>query len=172
MKTNLDSRAKLASFLTSRAPSQPMDITDEIFPNMVLRPTVFTIYLVVSSRQGELKSQSNWCLGRDEDIYYKSQLDIIMSTILWLSDFFSSLQWANALQSAEGTEDQQHVRIQRLAWLTSTRPSQLIENESELLLHETDRQEVDALWAWFEGHHDNAVRLTVFSRMALCITFR
>ncbi|PTU25244.1 hypothetical protein P175DRAFT_0490301 [Aspergillus ochraceoroseus IBT 24754] len=161
-KTKLNNRKELSEVLTSLIPTsknpRPIErASARVCPGMELRPAVFIMNHIITTHDDELNEEWRESLHREE-MRSQAMLEVIMSTILWLFDFFPLPFWELALKSG-GSPHQQEVRIERLSWLASTRPGELMDSPADFLTNPEDRDNVNELWNWFNGHHSRAVQL-------------
>ncbi|KAL2816055.1 hypothetical protein BDW59DRAFT_166521 [Aspergillus cavernicola] len=155
MKKGLNTRGQLIAFLTEHVKSSSVNETKKLFPNIEVRPVVIIIYCVIKEFGCDLQPQQPVPYRQEIDLRLK--LNIIMSTVLWLSELFPPTYWEKQLRLGDPDDKK---RVERLYWLASTRPPQLVQPSSEFKIKE-DREAVDDLWKLFKDHSSPAVKLAL-----------
>ncbi|KAL4864396.1 hypothetical protein BDV12DRAFT_14508 [Aspergillus spectabilis] len=151
---SLNSRGQLMAFLTKHVTSRSMEAMKKDFPDMEVRPAVFFMYQIVKIYEQELQPETQRAHRRE--MSYGLKLQTIMSTILWLSDFFPPTDWEKPLRLG-GPDDKQ--RVERLFWLATAEPRRLIKQPLHFTTSTEDCDAVDSLWDVLESHSSAAVKL-------------
>jgi hypothetical protein len=150
--SSLVTRGGLWVFLTENIAQTAIQPTETPAPNAEFGPTLMIIDKIFQQYGVELKPGPE---AVRKEVKYDRRLKVIMSTVLWLSEFFSPEEWEHAL--LEGLSDVQQKR--QLSWLARSDPCQLI-GDSLLFSNCVDkRDKVDDVWKLFEKHSHRAVKL-------------
>ncbi|KAL4902234.1 hypothetical protein BDW74DRAFT_65852 [Aspergillus multicolor] len=158
-KTGLNSQEDLGIFLETLRPnsSKSMDLAKQHFGELKLRPAVFVMHHLVIEKHNRLfQPVPEWWDMHREERRYKSRLTIIMSTMLWFFDFFPATDWEIPFSPRGQPSDGEQVK--RLYWLGSWEPNELLALRNRPFNND-DRENIDALWSWFEDNDSPALRL-------------
>ncbi|KAL4878005.1 hypothetical protein BJY04DRAFT_196883 [Aspergillus karnatakaensis] len=156
--TPLSTRGGLLEFLSKHITSTTIESTKDLFPDMELRPAVMIMYHIVREYGYELQPEATHAVRKEK--ISSLRLQTIMSTVLWLSEFFPPTDWEKPLRLGGPGEKQQ---VERLLWLATAEPSRLIKNPRDFnqTTGTEDRRAVDELWNVFKGHSSAAVKLAL-----------
>ncbi|KAL2849331.1 hypothetical protein BJX68DRAFT_267183 [Aspergillus pseudodeflectus] len=149
--SSLITRGGLWVFLTENIAQTTKQPTKTPTPNVRFVPTLLIIDKVFQKYGVELQPSSEPVRNEEK---YDRRLKVIMSTILWLSEFFSPAEWENALLEKLTTP-----QMRQLSWLASSAPCQLVRDRSHFNNRVDNCKQVDGVWDLFKTHSCRAVKL-------------
>ncbi|KAJ0418295.1 hypothetical protein BJY00DRAFT_287831 [Aspergillus carlsbadensis] len=148
---SLDTRGGLWVFLMENIAQTTIQPTEAPAPTVEFGPTLLIIDQLVQTHRDKLQPGPE-AVRKEEK--YDRRLKVIMSTVLWLSEFFSPTEWENAL--LEGLSIPQ---MRQLSWLARSDPCQLVRDRSLFINRIDSREQVDNVWNLFRNHSSRAVKL-------------
>jgi hypothetical protein len=149
--SSLVTRGGLWVFLTENIAQTAIQPTGTPAPNAEFGPTLLIIEKIFQQYGVDLQPSSE-ALRKEEK--YDRRLKVIMSTVLWLNEFFLPAEWEDALLGELTTPQKR-----QLSWLSGSDPCQLIGDRS-LFRNRVDKcDKVDDVWKVFENHSRRPVKL-------------
>ncbi|KAL4939897.1 hypothetical protein BDV06DRAFT_224618 [Aspergillus oleicola] len=151
-RANLNTRRQLFNFLRDHVTPLSVDDVKAQYPDIEVLPAVSIMHFIIKNREDLLAALEE---GHRDELVCRDKLEIIMNTILWLSEFFPSADWEKPF-SLEGDRGDQGFK--QLFWLTSAHLGQLLTHPDDFK-DSDDRNAVNELWKWFMSHENPPVRL-------------
>ncbi|KAL4748042.1 hypothetical protein BDW72DRAFT_181310 [Aspergillus terricola var. indicus] len=152
-RANLNTRRQLSSFLRDHVTPPSVDGVKAQYLDIEVRPAVFIMHFIIENREDLVSALEE---GHRDELVCRDKLEIIMDTIMWLSEFFPSADWEKPF-SLEGNRGDKGFK--QLPWLTSAKPGRLLNHPDDFNRNIDDRKAVNEIWEWFKCHENPPVRL-------------
>jgi ppGpp synthetase/RelA/SpoT-type nucleotidyltranferase len=131
--------------------------TKAVYGGMKLSPAIYLMHYVYWSP--EFKPKKEWNMMKSMPARptekYMFKLRVILSTFIWLREFFPLSEWEETLLST-GSE----VPLGDLCWLGKKRVQELATSSDEVALDPAEMETLENLWRWFLNHPEPSIRLT------------